>query len=71
VLKEPGSPETGREADLRDRKRRVPQELHGPLDATANEISVRRLAERLLEAANEIGPRRMGLPSKQWNVERF
>src|SRR5262245_4684078 len=59
------------EADLGNGKRRVPQELLGALDAAPQEVSVRRLAERFLGAADAVRPRRVRLAGEGRHVERF
>jgi hypothetical protein len=48
------APEADVEADLGNRERCVPKELLGALDAASQEVSVRRLAEGSLEAADEV-----------------
>src|SRR4029453_764768 len=63
--------EADSEADLGNRELRVPQKLLGALDAAAQEVRVGRLAEGLLEAADEMRSRGGRLACKRGNVERL
>ena len=65
------APEADSEAHLGHRERRVAEEFLGALDAAALEVAVRRLPEGLLEAPNEVRPRRVRLAGERRNVERL
>jgi hypothetical protein len=65
------APEADSEADLGNGELRAPQELLRALDAAAQQVRVRRLAEGLLEAADEVRPRGVRLACKSGNVERL
>jgi hypothetical protein len=65
------APEANSEADLGDGEPCVSQELLGALDAAPQEVLVRRLAEGLLEAADEVRSRRVRFAGQGGNVERL
>src|SRR5512132_2652134 len=65
------APEADGEADLRNGEPRVPQELFRTLDAAPQEVLMGRLAESLLEAADEVRPRCVRLAGESRNVERL
>src|SRR3954451_11427459 len=59
------------EADPGDRVVRRAQQEHGPLDAAALQVAVRRLAERPAERADEVRLADVGDPRERGDVERL
>src|SRR5215207_7738755 len=63
------APEADLETHLGHGEAGAPQELLGALDPAAEEVLMRRLAEGLLEAADEVRPGRVRRAGKGWQVE--
>src|SRR5262245_15638508 len=65
------APVADHQADFGHRSPRVPQELLRALDTASQEVLVRRLAKGLLEAADEVSPRGVGLAGEGGNIQRL